>query len=226
MFNTFPFFIIFLSMEIIDFTHTIEPGMPVYPGTEPPVIVRTNTIEQDGFLEHRITMFSHTGTHMDAPSHILINGSTLNTYHAEYFIGTASILDIRNMTGREIRKELIVQYEDVINGVDFLIFNTGWSEHWREDTYFSGYPVLDPDAAIYLSELNRLRGIGIDAISFDSETGNDFPVHNILLGAGKLLIENLTNLVNAGQNKFRFICLPLKTQDADGAPVRAVAIIE
>lgn len=212
-------------MKIIDLTHTIEPGMPVYPGTEPPVIRRANTIETDGFLEHQITMFSHTGTHIDAPSHILKNGQTLDAYNAEYFIGTGYILDARNGTRREITRELLVQHGAVIEESDYLLINTGWSKHWGGDTYFSGYPVLDPDAAVWLTEHNRLRGIGIDAISFDSETGNDFPVHNILLGAGKLLIENLTNLVNLGQNKFRFICLPLKTQQADGAPVRAVALI-
>ncbi len=213
-------------MKIIDLTHTIEPGMPVYPGTEPPVIRRANTIETDGFLEHKITMFSHTGTHIDAPSHILKNGRTLDAYNAEFFIGTGYILDTRKGNGREITKELLIKHGDVIKESDFLLINTGWSNNWGGDTYFSGYPVLDTDAAVWLSEHTRLRGIGIDAISFDSETGNDFPVHNILLGAGKLLIENLTNLENLGQNKFRFLCLPLKTRQADGAPVRAVALIE
>ena len=213
-------------MKIIDLTHNIEPNMPVYPGTEPPVIHRVNTIETDGFLEHKVTMFTHTGTHVDAPSHILKNGSTLNTYDAAYFVGNGFVIDIQIQTGREITKELLIYHEDVINESDFLLLNTGWSRHWGKDTYFSGYPVLDPDAAVWLTKRNGLRGIGIDAISFDREGSNDFPVHHILLGAGKLLIENLTNLLNVGQKKFRFTCLPLKTQQADGAPVRAIAIIE
>ena len=57
-------------MKVIDLTHMIESTMPVYPGTEPPIFEPANTYEKDGFKETKITMFTHTGTHMDPPAHL------------------------------------------------------------------------------------------------------------------------------------------------------------
>ena len=66
------------QMSILDLTHYLEAGMPVYPGTEPPVLEEANTISRDGFREKKITLYSHTGTHMDAPAHILPGAPTLD----------------------------------------------------------------------------------------------------------------------------------------------------
>lgn len=57
-------------MRIFDLTHTISEQMPVYPGTEPPVLSPANSYERDGFKETRLCMFSHTGTHIDPPAHL------------------------------------------------------------------------------------------------------------------------------------------------------------
>ena len=51
-------------------------------------------------------------------------------------------------------------------------------------------------------------------------------MHRIVLGAGLVIIENLTNLEQLVGRAFRFAALPLKYEDADGAPVRAVAFME
>ena len=62
---------------IIDLTHTITPEMPVYPGTVPPVLESAGTLANRGWRETRLAISSHSGTHMDAPAHILADGSTL-----------------------------------------------------------------------------------------------------------------------------------------------------
>ena len=61
----------------IDLTHSIHEHMPVYPGTEQPRIITGCSIEKDGFLEKKLTFYSHTGTHMDAPAHMLKDGKCL-----------------------------------------------------------------------------------------------------------------------------------------------------
>lgn len=76
-------------MKVIDLTHTIREGMPVYPGTEPPLLEPANSYEKDGFRETRLTMFSHTGTHMDAPAHLFAGRTTLDAFPAGQFIGQA-----------------------------------------------------------------------------------------------------------------------------------------
>ena len=69
-------------MRAIDLTHTIAPGMPVYPGTEPPVLSPGSTYARDGFRETRLTLFSHTGTHMDAPAHLFPDRTALDALPA------------------------------------------------------------------------------------------------------------------------------------------------
>ena len=80
-------------MQVIDLTQTIGETMPVYPGTEQPRLTPTNTIEKDGFRETLLRMYSHTGTHMDAPAHILPGAPTLDVLPAEKFTGRACVVD-------------------------------------------------------------------------------------------------------------------------------------
>jgi len=105
-------------MKIIDLTHRIHPSMPVFPGTEPPIIQEANTLEKDGFAEAKITFYSHTGTHMDAPAHMIKGGLCLDQYPIEHFIGNALILDCTNISSEEIGIEEVLPYEDDINKVD------------------------------------------------------------------------------------------------------------
>jgi arylformamidase len=65
-------------MKIIDLTHLLNSDITVYPGTEKPVFVQANTVEKDGFAEQKMTMYTHTGTHIDAPFHMLANGKSLD----------------------------------------------------------------------------------------------------------------------------------------------------
>lgn len=81
-------------LTVLDLTHTIAEGMPVYPGTEPPTLQQANTIEKDGFAEKRICMYSHTGTHIDAPAHMLGGAPSLDQLGAGQFVGTAMVIDV------------------------------------------------------------------------------------------------------------------------------------
>ena len=80
-------------MKVIDLTHTIKENMPVYPGTEPPCLEPANSYEKDGFKETRISMFSHTGTHMDPPAHLFAGRTALDAFGPEQFIGKALVID-------------------------------------------------------------------------------------------------------------------------------------
>ena len=82
-------------MRVIDLTHTITASMPVYPGTQPPVLAAANTYEKDGFKETLVTMFSHTGTHVDPPAHLFPGRTTLDAFPAGQFIGKALVIDCR-----------------------------------------------------------------------------------------------------------------------------------
>lgn len=210
-------------MKVIDLSHTIHSAMPVFPGTEPPMIQEANTIEKDGFAEAKITFYSHTGTHMDAPAHMIARGKSLDEYPIEHFMGPALVMDFTHIQRNEIDLEELRPYEDQIRKVDFVILKTGWSQYWGEDAYFVGFPALSEEAAKWIASF-KLKGIGTDAISIDSMESTTFNIHHTFFENHMVIIENIANLDALTSNVFIFSCMPLKTQKADGSPVRAVAI--
>jgi len=209
-------------MKVIDLTHEINEDMLVFPGTKPPVIVDCCTIEKDGFAEKTITMFTHTGTHMDAPAHVLPNKKTLDKFPASHFVGKAFLLDCSNKK-EKITLSDVQKLTPFINQIDYLIIYTGWSKYWGSENYFKNFPVLNEKAANFLAN-SGLKGIGLDTISVDPVDENTLPIHKILFEKELIIVENL-NLSQKLPQTFTFSSLPLKINDADGSPLRAVAII-
>jgi kynurenine formamidase len=210
-------------MKILDLTHPINPHMPVYPGTEQPIITTGCSIDEVGFLEKKITFFSHTGTHIDSPAHLIKGHSTLDMFPIDHFYGPGLLLNFTNFSG-SIGVEKLEPYRDQIAKVDFLLLYTGWSKYWGSEKYFSGYPVLSIEAAEWLSDFN-LKGFGIDTLSADTAETEDYPVHKFLLQKNIIIIENLAHIEELDGSQFDFSCFPLSFEDADGSPVRAVAYI-
>ena len=208
-------------MRVYDLTHTIRNDMPVYPGTEQPQLTTACTIESAGYRETLLHMFSHTGTHMDAPAHMLLDGAPLDSYGTDKFTGTAVVVDCRGET--DISLPLLQRYD--LDGVDFVLFCTGWDKKWGSPDYYEGFPCLTADAAAYLATL-PLKGVGEDSISLDPCGSADFPNHITLLGADFVNTENLTGLDDLIGRRFTFVTLPLKFENSDGCSCRAIAMEE
>ena len=208
-------------MKVYDLTHTIQNDMPVYPGTEQPKLTTACTIEAVGYRETLLHMFSHTGTHMDAPAHMLPEGTTLDSYDAEKFTGTALVVDCRGQAA--ITLPLLKGYD--LTGVDFVLFCTGWDRKWGSDDYYEGFPCLTAEAAAYLAAL-PLKGVGEDSISLDPCDSVDFPNHITLMRADFVNTENLKGLDALLGRRFTFVTLPLKFENSDGCSCRAIAMEE
>jgi kynurenine formamidase len=209
---------------ITDLTHPMESNMPVFPGSPPVKFITAATFEQEGYHEIRIDCSTHTGTHIDCGFHLLGSGLNTLTTPVTHFYGKGMVVDCREIpSGSTISKELLQEREKDILNSDFLLIHTGWSQYWGKEEYFREFPVLDPEAATYLSGFN-LKGIGSDTISFDPVDSVKLPVHHILLSKGIILVENLDNLGSLPDYGFVFCCFPLRIKDGDGSPVRAVGI--
>ena len=210
-------------MKVYDLTHTIQNDMPVYPGTEQPKLTTACTIEAVGYQETLLHMFSHTGTHMDVLVFLLfvgvLYGAALDSYPGEKFDGTAVVVDCRER--ESISLPLLQSYD--LDGVDFVLFCTGWDKKWGSPDYYEGFPCLTADAAAYLATL-PLKGVGEDTISLDPCDSVDFPNHIALLGADFDNTENLTGLDALIGRRFTFVTLPLKFENSDGCSCRAIAI--
>ena len=214
-------------MRVIDLTHMIKENMPVYPGTEPPRLDPANSYERDGFKETRISMFSHTGTHMDPPAHLFPGRTTLDQFPPEQFIGKAVVIDCRDLQeGQAITMAQIHQAGELADRADFLLFNLGWDKRWGDESYFGDYPCLDDEVMDYILN-GSFKGIGFDVIGLDPITDGNLTRHKKLFAEKEIVnIENLCNLELCGQALFWFSCFPLKIADCDGSPIRAVAWFE
>ena len=206
-------------MKIYDLTHTIRNDMPVYPGTEQPRLTTACTIEEVGYRETLLHMYSHTGTHMDAPAHMLPDGAALDRYPGEKFVGAAIVVDCRGE--KDISLPLLQSYD--LSGVDFVLFCTGWDKKWGTPAYYEHFPCLTAEAAAYLATL-PLKGVGEDSISLDPCDSTEFPNHITLMKAGFINTENLTGLDALLGRRFTFVTLPLKFENADGCSCRAIAM--
>ena len=209
---------------IIDLTHTITPDMPMYPGSAAPSMTPTGSLTRTGYRETQITLSSHTGTHMDAPSHLLREGSNLEVLPASQFCGRAVVLDVSHLEpGSVITADYLKAQNGVVRSADFVLFYTGWEKKWGTEAFLSeAFPVPDEEAARYLVSCG-LKGVGTDALSVDTLRNQDFPAHKTLLNGGLVIIESLCLKKVAGRKDLMFFALPLKFENADGAPVRAIA---
>jgi len=210
-------------MSIIDLSHKIEDEMPVYPGTPEVSVQQVSEIKQQGYAEKRISFSSHTGTHIDAPAHMIQSGKHLDCFPISKFIGYACLIPFSqtDIAGQSKYKYL-KRFENLIKESEFVILNTKWSQYWNSSTYFNNFPALDKTTAEYLASF-PLKGVGIDTASVDKSDSEFFDAHHSLLKNEILIVENLCRLNKIPWEKFIFSALPLYIGQADGAPVRAIA---
>ena len=211
-------------MQLIDLSHPLGADTKPYPGSRPSQIRQTAALEKNGYREKMLGLSSHLGTHVDAPAHMLSDGKTLDRFSLQQFYGRALVLDAGRHNPGEIPLS-VLQDLPAEHNVDFILLYTGWCEKWGGAGYFSEFPSLSAELAADLSKMN-IKGVGLDGPSVDAPESKDYKAHHLLLAAEILIIENLRNLDILKNKIFTLAVFPLSVQDADGSPVRAVAILE
>lgn len=214
-------------MRVLDLTHAIREDMPVFPGADTPKLLPASTYEHDGFKETLMQMYTHTGTHMDPPAHLFADRKTLDAFPASQFIGRALVVDCRMLVeGEAITVEQLRPYGDKVTQAEFLLFNLGWDKRWGTEAYFGDYPCVD-DEVLDLIIDGGYKGIGFDVIGLDPIADENLTRHKKLFRACDIVnIENLKDLDCCGDDLFWFSCAPLKIEDCDGSPIRAIAWFE
>jgi kynurenine formamidase len=212
-------------MPVIDLSHTINNGMPVFPGSVPVEISRQADVASDGFNELLLKISGHTGTHIDCGRHLFAGGRDLASIPAGAFTGKGFVIDCRNEPDSKLITVARLKIDEPgIREADFVLFLTGWSRYWNSARYFESFPVLNTAAADYLASF-PIKGVGVDTPGFDTADSLELANHKTLLSKGIILIENLTNLEALPKEGFMFNCFPLKINNGDGSPVRAVGIV-
>lgn len=167
-----------------------------------------------------IEMVGNTGTYIDAPFHRYADGKDLAELTLEQVADLAGLVFRADRSRRAIGPELFGEAD--VRGKAVLV-HTGWSEHWRTETYFHGHPFLTAEAAMWLEQAGAAL-VGIDSMNIDDTSGGERPVHSILLRAGILIVEHLCNLDQLPDSGFRFYAIPVKVRGFSSFPVRAFAI--
>lgn len=212
-----------------DLSQPIETGMQTYPGDPEVRVEQADTYPEDGCRVEAVFCGSHTGTHVDAPSHTEAEGRTLDSYAVTDFVLDTLRVDCRDLDARDpIPPERVPAGFDA-ESADCVVFWTEWDEHWNTEQYLD-HPYLPPAAAQRCAE--RGLAVGTDTLNPDptptenvaDDEPDGFAAHHALLGEDCLIFENLTNLGAVGE-RFELRAYPLKL-GGDGAPVRAVGVPE
>ncbi len=206
--------------RIIDLAHPLYHGSPSWPGDPGIGIAPHCILDRDGCRVHRLSLGTHQGTHIDAPSHFLPDGEGVDALPLGRLFGPASLLRIARQRGQAIGVEELLPHEAKLCEGARILIHTGWDAHWGEDRFCLEGPWLTRDAALLLAE----RRIGLLGVDMATPAADDAEaVHHILMKSGVIIVENLANLALCPDN-FTLAAFPLRLRDMDGSPLRPVAI--
>ncbi|MET3728594.1 arylformamidase [Fictibacillus halophilus] len=201
-------------MKIYDVSLPIFEGMPVYKN-KPEKQPQFNTAQNGHVTETRISMDVHTGTHVDAPLHMVPGGDTIETLPIEKLVRKAKVIDLTSSTGYISAEDLA---DKDIQKDDFVLFKT--KNSWDTEFNFE-FIYVNSDAAKVLAEIG-IVGVGIDALGVERAQENH-PTHKQLFQNNIIIIEGL-QLKEVPEGEYLMVAAPLKIRGLDASPARIVLI--
>jgi len=207
-------------------SRVIDLTLPVKSGTSGVKIEPSHLLEKDGWNATTLHIYSHAGTHMDAPIHFGTSDETIDDIALDRLMVPAWIVDLDGIAPRSIiTKEHLGEIQAKIEEGEGLLFKTGWSAYVDEDKYRNDLPRIGIELAGWCAD-RRLAILGVEPPSVaDVNNIEELTiVHKTLMKAGIIIVEGLTNLQAITKEKVTFMAFPLKVAGGDGAPVRAFAV--
>lgn len=204
--------------KLIDLSQVIHDDMPVYPGDDKVMLYQDKFLDKDKYVMHIIKSGMHSGTHIDAPMHLIYDETYISDIPLDRFAGRGVILDVRNESIIRLKDE----YEEIVCANDIVILFTDHSKTYGTEAYYLEHPVVGNDLADFFVE-KKIKMLGMDLPSPDNYP---FEVHKKLFENHILIIENLTNLSQLLNTKnFDIMAFPLKIK-AEASLARVVAYLE
>jgi len=185
-----------------------------------------STIEADGWNSRKLLLYSHCGTHMDAPRHFVPGGETLENLPLETMVGPALVADLTPVEpSEELTVERLSPWAQRIDRGSRLLLRTDWSLHVGEPDHTKRNPHVGAALAEWLVKRGvALLGVEPHSVANTGDKEQCTRVHRILLEAGVVIVEGLANLGELTRDEVELIVLPLKVEGGDGSPARALAI--
>lgn len=204
-------------MRIYDISMNIQHDMAVYKNKEEkrPVLKVVQDFSTGSAYESKITMDMHTGTHVDAPLHMIEGGKTIDTIDLNSVVAKCKVLDLTSANDKITKEDLVDK--NILKG-DFIVLKTK-NSYTEEFDY--NFVFLEKSGAEFLAG-KEIIGVGIDSLGIErSQSGHE--THKILMENGITIIEGL-RLKDIEEDEYIICALPLKIINAEAAPTRAVLI--
>jgi len=229
------------AARVVDLGHALAAADPSWDGT--PAFSReiVATIEKDGYQAAKFATEEHFGTHVDAPSHFVSGGWTVDEIPADRLIRPAVCVNIAEKVRGDANYRLTVEdlrsferaHGQIPEGVTVLIA-TGWDDRWplTHGEYMNmkdgvrHFPGISVEAATLLANDRHVAAIGIDTPSIDYGMSEHFEAHRVTLAMNIYHIENATGLTRLPATGFTVVVAPLKIKDGTGGPARVLALVQ
>ncbi len=206
--------------KVIDLT------LPINENVAGVSIEQAKTLDRDGWNATTLHLYSHSGTHMDAPMHFEVNDQTMDTIPVNRLISQAWVVDLKHIQPSEsITIAHLKAIENKIQKGQSILLHTGWSKRLGTKVYRDELPRISPELAHWLGEKGvNMLGVEPPSVADVNNLKEVTEVHTILMQNDIVIIEGLTNLEEISKEKITLIALPLKVEKGDGAPARVIVL--
>jgi arylformamidase len=208
------------GVNIIDISWPLSEKTTGYKNKKTVVFEPLKIFERDGARESALWLTTHSGTHVDAPTHMLKDGKTIDQLSLEMFCGPCVVLELM-LVQEKITHAWLADQETQIKEGDIVIFKTTNSMQEPTDPFMPNFVYLDLSGAEYLAS-KKIKAVGVDYLGIERNQPGHL-THHELLTHNIGIIEGL-RLGHVEPGRYTFICLPLSVIGLDGAPARAVLI--
>jgi len=209
--------------QVIDLTYSINEKMITYPTPWHPKvqIQQLGRLNIEGRETRKLTLGTHTGTHIDAPLHFIKNGKSIEQIPLYKLIGDVTIVDFSHFKKNQ---PVTIEHLSELKITKKMLFKFGWANFWNSPNFYQDHPFFSEEAANYLVSQN-VELLAYDTPSPDDsrKTKNeiDSPIHKILLKNEIILVEYVANLNKINNYKdWKIVVAPIKVEGADGCPSR------
>lgn len=231
------------QLKVVDLGWALNDKNPYWPADdyEPFRLKTIATLEKNGVLSKAFFCPEHLGTHLDAPNHFEKNQPAVEKIDPANLFAHGVAIDIAMQAGADADYRLttadIAAWEKANGRIPdgaVVLLSTGWARHWNNYPRYKNqdamgkmhFPGYSAEAAKFLVEERRAKGLGIDTLSIDYGLSKDFIVHHIVNGAGRYGLENLAHLDKLPPKGFYVVAAPIKIETGSGGPARVFAILK
>jgi len=224
--------------RVVDLTHHLAPGMPVWPGDPAVEVSGCTALTTDGYALYRVTLGDHSGTHIGVAAHLRAGGLTVERMPAEHLVRPACVIDFRVASAHSADATLtmahVFQWEaghGRLSAGDVVLLATGWDQRWGDaDSYLNRdargrmhFPGFSVDAVQFLVEERGIAGLGTDAAGIDAGADESLAANTALLQGERFHLENLTHLEQLPATGAMLFIGALPVAGCGGAPARVLA---